>query len=118
QRFLVDAAHELRTPVAILTTRLEALDDSPQKQRLLTDAARLSNLAGQLLDLQRIDAAPCAMAAVDLVALAREVAADLAPLAIAAGFEISFETRLKTMMVRVVSRALARSLPLRAKCAT
>lgn len=110
QRFLVDAAHELRTPVAILTTRLEALDDSPQKQRLLTDAARLSNLAGQLLDLQRIDAAPCAMAVVDLVALAREVAADLAPLAIAAGFEISFETRLKTLMVRGDALALARAL--------
>lgn len=110
QRFLVDAAHELRTPIAILTTRLEALDESPQRQRLLADAARLSNLAGQLLDLQRIDAAPCAMTALDLVALAREVAADLAPLAIAAGFELSFEARVKTMMVRGDPLGLARAL--------
>jgi signal transduction histidine kinase len=54
ERFLADAAHELRTPLAILNTRLENLPDSPDRQRLLADAARLSVLAGQLLDLQRM----------------------------------------------------------------
>lgn len=91
QRFLMDAAHELRTPIAILTTRLEGLDDGPQKARLVADAARLANLAEQLLDLQRVDRDRRSFIAVDLVELGRQVAADLAPLAIAAGFELSFE---------------------------
>ena len=50
QRFLADAAHELRTPIAILNMRLEALPAGPERARLLEDAARLSLLAGQLLD--------------------------------------------------------------------
>jgi signal transduction histidine kinase len=91
QRFLMDAAHELRTPIAILTTRLEGLDDGPQKARLVADAARLANLAEQLLDLQRVDRDRRSFIAVDLVEVGRQVAADLAPLAIAAGFELSFE---------------------------
>src|SRR5690606_32620031 len=56
QRFLADAAHELRTPIAILQTRIELLPDGEQRNRLLLDVARLTNLANQLLDLQRIDA--------------------------------------------------------------
>ena len=42
QRFLADAAHELRTPIAILNMRLEALPAGPERARLLEDAARLS----------------------------------------------------------------------------
>lgn len=91
QRFLMDAAHELRTPIAILSTRLESLSESPDKQRLLADLARLANLAEQLLDLQRMDHDCRSFVPVDLVMLGRGVAADLAPLAIAAGFELSFE---------------------------
>ncbi len=48
QRFLVDAAHELRTPIAILQTRLEGLAPGADKSRLLADVARLSTLAEQL----------------------------------------------------------------------
>jgi signal transduction histidine kinase len=91
QRFLMDAAHELRTPIAILSTRLESLSASPEKQRLLADVARLANLAEQLLDLQRMDHGGRSFMPVDLIVLGRTVAADLAPLAIAAGFELSFE---------------------------
>jgi signal transduction histidine kinase len=91
QRFLMDAAHELRTPIAILSTRLESLSEGPEKRRLLADIARLANLAEQLLDLQRMDHDGRSFMSVDLVSLGRQVAADLAPLAIAAGFELSFE---------------------------
>ncbi|TJX64612.1 MAG: sensor histidine kinase, partial [Mesorhizobium sp.] len=44
KRFLTDAAHELRTPVAILNTRLASLPATPERARLLQDAARLSTL--------------------------------------------------------------------------
>ncbi|MGY3490160.1 signal transduction histidine kinase [Bradyrhizobium sp. USDA 4011] len=92
QRFVADAAHELRTPIAILNTRLESLPSGPEKTRLLEDAARLATLAEQLLDIQRFDQCRNPFGRVDLVAVARNVAADLAPLAIAAGYELSLDT--------------------------
>jgi signal transduction histidine kinase len=55
RRFLAAAAHELRTPIAILSARVASLQAGLEKTRLLEDATRLSVLAGQLLDLQRLD---------------------------------------------------------------
>src|SRR5216684_4369042 len=100
KRFLVDAAHELRTPIAILQTRLESLALGPDQARVLEDVARLSTLADQLLDLQRVNQQIDRMSDVDIVAIGRKVAADLAPLAIAADYELSFETAVEYVCVR------------------
>ncbi|MCW2078447.1 UNVERIFIED_ORG: signal transduction histidine kinase [Bradyrhizobium japonicum] len=91
KRFVADAAHELRTPIAILNTRLESLAPGPDKTRLLEDAARLATLAEQLLDIQRLDRCGHPFARVDLVRVARGAAADLAPLAIAGGYELALD---------------------------
>lgn len=91
KRFVADAAHELRTPIAILNTRLESLPSGPDKTRLLEDAARLATLAEQLLDIQRLDRCGHPFSRVDLVAIAQSAAADLAPLAIAAGYELELD---------------------------
>ncbi|WP_137929277.1 sensor histidine kinase [Mesorhizobium comanense] len=91
KRFLTDAAHELRTPVAILNTRLASLPPTPERARLLQDAARLSTLTDQLLDLQRLDRQSSSFESVDLVAIARGVIVDLAPMAFSAGYEMAFE---------------------------
>ncbi|QEL25442.1 HAMP domain-containing histidine kinase [Bosea sp. F3-2] len=92
KRFLADAAHELRTPIAILQTRLETLPGSMERTRLLEDIARLAVMAEQLLDLQRLERAPNAFVRLDLVAIGRRVAIDLAPLAINAGYALAFDT--------------------------
>ncbi|MBC7584687.1 MAG: HAMP domain-containing histidine kinase [Tardiphaga sp.] len=92
QRFLANAAHEVRTPIAILQTRIETLAPGPQTTRLLEDVKRLSVLADQLLDVERLEQTAASHAIVDLVGIARHVTADLAPLAIGAGYEIAFET--------------------------
>ncbi len=91
KRFLAAAAHELRTPVAILTTRVASLQAGSDKIRLLEDAARLSTLTEQLLDLERLDQPSVQFIRVDLGALAQRVVADLAPLIFSAGYQVSFE---------------------------
>ena len=110
QRFLVDAAHELRTPIAILQTRLESLSLGPDAARVLEDVARLATLADQLLDLQRVDQQVDRLSDVDLVAVGRKVTADLAPLAIAAGYDLSFESAADKICVRGDQGSLERAL--------
>ncbi len=110
KRFLVDAAHELRTPIAILQTRLESLSLGPDAARVLEDVARLSTLADQLLDLQRVNQQSDRFSDVDIVAIGKKVAADLAPLAIAADYELSFETASEHVCVRGDQGSLERAL--------
>jgi len=110
KRFLTDAAHELRTPVAILNTRLAALPATPERARLLQDAARLSTLADQLLDLQRLDRQAEHFGPVDLVTLARNVVVDLAPMAFAAGYEMAFEPVGEKLLVRGDRTAIERAV--------
>ena len=88
QRFIIDAAHELRTPIAILQAKVEASADPDLARRFGTDIARLATLAEQLLDLQRIDRLALGTDTIDIADLARRVVADLAPLVIAAGGEL------------------------------
>lgn len=49
ERFLADAAHELRTPIAILNTRLAALPQGPAKAQLVQDTARIKIITEQML---------------------------------------------------------------------
>lgn len=81
RRFIASAAHELRTPIAILRVKVDAAED-PATRRLGSDVERLANLAEQMLDLQRLDSA-WRDDEIDLAALVRRVAGDLAPLLIA-----------------------------------
>lgn len=110
QRFLADAAHELRTPIAILQTRIELLPEGDERSRLMLDVARLANLANQLLDLQRLDADLSVFRPVNLVDLAAQVTADMAPLAIAAGDEISFDAEVETVTVSGDAASLSRAI--------
>lgn len=110
KRFLADAAHELRTPIAILTTRVSSLPTGPEKTRLLEDATRLSVLTGQLLDLQRLDQQGERFVPVDLVGIARRVVLDLAPLAFAAGYDMSFEPEGEDVVINGDQTSLERAL--------
>ena len=83
RRFIASAAHELRTPIAILRVKIDASDD-PDARKLTGDVARLSNLAEQLLDLHRLDLEPQHVL-INLAALVRRVVADLAPVLIMSG---------------------------------
>jgi len=108
--FLANAAHEVRTPIAILQTRIESLDPGPQTARLLEDMKRLSTLADQLLDVERLGQTAAPWVAVDLVDIARRTTADLAPLAIAAGYEIGFENSVDVLTMPGDEGALERAI--------
>ena len=110
RRFLADAAHELRTPIAVLQTRLGTLPKDQKRAQLMLDIARLSNLADQLLDLQRLEVDQAPMLPVDLVRLAAEVTADIAPLAIAGKDEIEFSAEVESVMVRADWGSLSRAI--------
>jgi signal transduction histidine kinase len=75
KRFVADAAHELRGPVATLRARLELAEPSELTAEALTDVQRLQSLAGDLLLLARLDAGePLRATALDLGQAAAEEA--------------------------------------------
>ncbi|VWD21271.1 histidine kinase [Burkholderia lata] len=87
-RFIANAAHELRTPVAIIRARLDALESGPLKSKLEQDVARLGELTDALLDLQALKNAAPRMESLNLVALVRDSLADLAPVVLTAGHDV------------------------------
>jgi signal transduction histidine kinase len=110
QRFLIDASHELRTPIAIMQTRIDGMHDGQERKRLLSDVARLAETAEQLLDFERNDQAIASHETVDLVEIARMVVADLAPQAIAAGYQISFQNEVESLERLGSPSALSRAI--------
>lgn len=110
QRFLIDAAHELRTPIAIMQTRIDGMPEGQERRKLLDDVARLADAAEQLLDFERNDQATDLNETVDLVGIARTVVADLAPLAIAAGYQISFQSEVESLERKGSPSALPRAI--------
>ncbi|MEU7861320.1 HAMP domain-containing sensor histidine kinase [Nonomuraea sp. NPDC049141] len=56
KRFVADAAHELRSPIATLRARLELAEPSDLTAEALADVDRLQSLAADLLLLAKLDA--------------------------------------------------------------
>ena len=89
RRFVADAAHELRTPIAALSLQAENLEhsDLPRESRdrlalLRLGLGRTRAVVEQLLDLARVQSGPPrAFQLVRLQSLLRQVASDVQPLA-------------------------------------
>lgn len=83
REFTANAAHQLRTPLAILTARLDGLDATEKSAVLRRDVERINRLVHQLLKVARLDAQPLDVSQpVDLRAVASESVSYAAPLAI------------------------------------
>ncbi len=97
KRFLNDAAHQLRTPLAglISQTELALSETDPQALRsrltkVLSGAQRSAHLVHQLLSLARNEV-EVKLQPLDVAALAREVARDWTPRAIKRDIDLGFE---------------------------
>jgi two-component system OmpR family sensor kinase len=97
RRFVADAAHELRTPLAALQLQAENLvsADLPEQTRELADelrggARRTSHLASQLLEMARTEGASLGRRQkIDLQALVTSLLSDFYPLAEARNIQLA-----------------------------
>ncbi len=110
KRFIADVAHELRTPLAVASLQVDSLPDDERKQALQRVLARTSHLMSQLLDVERLSLAGVPHVEIDLTALARDVIADLAPMAMAAGHELSLDAPEHPVPVRGDPHSLGRAI--------
>ena len=101
KRFVADASHDLRTPLAIMKAEFEValrrpdLDEATRPVLVsgLEEVDRMSGMVEDLLTLSRIDAhqEPLAREPLDLVALARQTVDELSALAASGGVRCGAE---------------------------
>ncbi len=119
-RFIADAAHQLRTPLAGAQAQLELAlleNDSVQHQQLLarvsTSMERLSHTITQLLSLarnQQYASNNIVMSPVNLNRIAQEVTSDMVPTAIKKGLTMGFKADSQNTMVVGDSKRLKEML--------
>ncbi len=111
KRFIADVAHELRTPLAIASLQIDALSEKEEKKDLQRVMTRMSHLVSQMLDVERLSLAEQQQRCrIDLATLASDVVAEMAPMAMTAGYDISLEAPAGGVVVEGDPHALGRAL--------
>ncbi|TDV58193.1 two-component system sensor histidine kinase QseC [Pseudomonas graminis] len=109
RRFIADAAHEMRTPLAVLRVHaqnvLEAHDAAQRDQSLsylIVGVDRTTRLVNQLLTVARMEpgAGPVVTRNADLVAAVRESLVQMTPWVLSRGLELVFDCDEPSLMVR------------------
>jgi signal transduction histidine kinase len=111
REFTADAAHELRTPLSILRTRVETLDDPRIAEALHMDIEAMSRVVGQLLDIAELEVFtidPQELA--DAQGACAEVAESIAPLALEQGREIALLGASKPVWVKGNAEMMKRAI--------
>ncbi|MBX9650458.1 MAG: sensor histidine kinase N-terminal domain-containing protein [Xanthobacteraceae bacterium] len=109
--FTADAAHELRTPLSILRTRLDILEDQQVGRALRQDVEGMAHIISQLLEIAELDAFvidPFEKA--DLRSVAAEVAEFVAPLALAQNKDVALLGAAEPVWVKGNPEMLSRAI--------
>jgi signal transduction histidine kinase len=100
KRFTANAAHELRTPLAILRARLDAMAEDDDVRALKRDVDAMIRQVELLLELARTETVTAgADARIDLGRLAQDMAARLYPVARRAGRDIAVDAPARAVVV-------------------
>jgi signal transduction histidine kinase len=109
--FAADIAHELRTPLAVIRVRADAIEDAVLRATIMAAVDRAGRVIGQLLALAELerpiesDGVP-----IDLHALAEAVVADRAPAVMANGRTIALERSAEPAIVTGYAEPIAIAL--------
>jgi two-component system sensor histidine kinase QseC len=115
RRFIADAAHEMRTPLAVLRVHAQNLMESGSEEDrreslgyLIDGVDRTTRLVNQLLTMARIEPQPETQEApsIDLVATVRESLVQLTPWILSKGLELAFDTVDEVSHVKVDAGAI------------
>ena len=109
--FTADAAHELRTPLSILRTRIDMLEDQKMRQALRQNVEGMAHIVSQLLDIAELDTLVIdPLETADLQSVAAAVAEFVAPLALAQGKDVALSGTTDPVWVRGNPEMLGRAI--------
>ena len=89
---------------------IDALPEGRARTDLRRTVFRLGQMVGQMLDSERLALAARRREKVDLVALSKSAVAEIAPLAVAGGYDIAFAAEAERMVVEADPHAVLRAL--------
>jgi signal transduction histidine kinase len=111
KEFNASAAHQLRTPLAVLSANVQSLDDPATIERLKIDVDHMTRIVSQLLLTAQLDNSTIDFdEIVDLNEIVADIAANLGPIAINADKSIRLERSDAKLFVRTNGFALKAAL--------
>lgn len=111
REFNANAAHQLRTPLSVLMANVDTLEEPEIANRLRADVEQMSRIVSQLLLVARLETVPINLdEVVDLNDAAAEIAASLAPLALASGRSLELVRSDEPVVIRTNTFAVRAAL--------